>query len=179
MLVAKQKRKENIAEYILYLYQVEDLIRAFQLDMDVIKNQLVSRYDAGEEIKKEIADWYKNLVLMMEKEDIKEAGHLQFLNNLINELNEFHLKLLETETDKLYVSVFQAVAGLVTELKQKNPAAINDVQVAIDGVYGYLLLKIQNKAITNETKNAVMRLSQWLSHLSKLFKDFESGDFEF
>ena len=71
------------------------------------------------------------------------------------------------------------MAGLVTELKQKNPAAINDVQVAIDGIYGYLLLKIQNKAITDETKNAVKRLSQWLSHLSKLFKDFESGDFEF
>ena len=51
MLVAKQKRKENIAEYILYLYQVEDLIRAFQLDMDIIENQLVSRYDAGEETK--------------------------------------------------------------------------------------------------------------------------------
>ncbi len=179
MLVAKQKRKENIAEYILYLYQIEDLIRAFQLDMEIIQNQLVSRYDVDEETKQEISDWYENLVLMMEKEEIKEKGHLQFLNNLINELNEFHLKLLETETDKLYVSVFQAVAGLVTELKLKNPTAKNDVQVAIDGIYGYLLLKIQNKEITEETKNAVKRLGQWLSHLSKLFKDFESGDFEF
>jgi very-short-patch-repair endonuclease len=85
---------------------------------------------------------------------------------------------MHTEVEPMYVSVFKAVAGLVNELKQKNPDAENDVQVAIDGVYGYLLLKIQKKEITDETQEAVQRISNWLSHLSKLFKDFESGDLE-
>jgi len=114
----------------------------------------------------------------MEKEGRQKKGHLQFLSNLINELNEFHLRLLKTETDQMYVSVFQAVAGLINELKQKNPLAVNDVQLAIEGVYGYLLLKIQKKKITPETQEAVKRLSNWLSQLSRLFKDYESGDLE-
>jgi hypothetical protein len=178
MLVAQQKRKENLAEYILYLYQVENLIRAFHLDLDLINEKLVARYQVEQKTKQEISDWYKNLVKMMEKEGKQKVGHLQFLTNLVNDLYEFHLRLMNTEADTGYVSVFKAVAGLVNELKQKNPAAENDIQIAIDGVYGYLLLKIQKKETTAETKEAVKRLSQWLALLSKLFKDFESGDLE-
>lgn len=178
MLVAQQKRKENLAEYILYLYQVEDLIRAFQLDIELINENLVTRYQVEKKTRQEISDWYKNLVVMMEKEGKQEKGHLQFLINQVNDFNEFHLRLMGTETDPMYISVYKAVAGLVNELKQKNPAAENDVQVAIDGVYGYLLLKIQKKEITPETQEAVKRLSQWLAMLSKLYKDFERGDLE-
>jgi hypothetical protein len=178
MLVAKQKRKENIAEYILYLYQVEDLIRAFQFDIGLIEKQLVSSYRADKKTSGEIVEWYKNLVLMMEKERIEKQGHLQFLLNLINELDQFHLKLMETQVDGVYVNTFQVVAGLVTELKQKNPSAENDVQLTLDAVYGYLLLKMQQKEVSGETTDAVQRLSQWLSALSKLYKDFETGDLE-
>ena len=34
MIIARRKRKENIAEYLLYMWQVEDLIRANNFDMD-------------------------------------------------------------------------------------------------------------------------------------------------
>lgn len=178
MLEAKQKRKENIAGYILYLFQVEDLIRAFQFDMDLIKKQLVSRYNVDEKISSDIFDWYQNLALMMEKEGVREKGHLQFLINQIEELNEFHLKLLETGEDKMYLQVFQGVAGLITELKQKNKSATNNIQLCLDAIYVYLLLKMQKKNITNETTDAVKRLSNWLGNLSELFKDFETGELE-
>lgn len=179
MLVAQKKRKENIAEYILYLYQVEDLIRAFHLDMDLINDKLVAKYRAGEKTSGEISEWYENLVMMMEKEGIREKGHLQFITNLLGELNEFHLRLLDTKTDNIYISIYQTVAGLVNELKQKNTQSTTDVQVAIDGIYGYLILKIQQKEISDETEEAVKRLSHWLAHLSKLFRDYEKGDLEF
>ena len=38
MIIARRKRKENIAEYLLYMWQVEDLIRANNFDMDSAKN---------------------------------------------------------------------------------------------------------------------------------------------
>lgn len=179
MLVAKQKRKENIAEYILYLYQVEDLIRAFRFDMDLIRDRLVASYRADEKTSEEILAWYKNLVVMMEKEGIREKGHMQFLVNLIGDVNEFHLKLIETGEDKMYPQVFQAIAGLLTELKQKNKTARNDIQLALDTVYGYLLLKMKKTDVSAGTEDAVKRLSQWLGNLSKLYRDFETGDFEF
>ena len=37
MYIASQKRKENIAEYLLYMWQIEDMIRANGLDIDRIK----------------------------------------------------------------------------------------------------------------------------------------------
>ncbi len=179
MLVAQKKRKENIAEYILYLYQVEDLIRAFHLDMELINQKLVAGYDVDDKTKAEISDWYKNLVVMLEKEGKQQKGHLQFLKNLLGELNEFHLRLLETKNDSMYISIYQAIAGLLTELKQKNTDALNDIELAIDGIYGYLLLKIQKKEITRDTEEAVKRLSHWLAHLSKLFREYEKGELDF
>ena len=178
MLVAKQKRKENIAEYILYLYQVEDLIRAFKLDMNLIDNQLVTSYRVDESTSKEISDWYSNLVIMMDKEGIREKGHLQFLVNLINEVNQLHLKLIDTQIDGGYVTKFQSVAGLITELKQKNKNAKNDIDLAITAIYGFLILKMQKKNISEETTDAIKRISQWLSYLSKIYKQFETGDLE-
>lgn len=179
MLVAKQKRKENIAEYILYLYQVEDLIRAFKFDMSLIDEKLVANYNADEATLKAITAWYENLLAMMEKERVQEKGHLQFLTNLISDVNEFHLKLMEIGEDKIYVQTFKMVAGLVEELKQKNPSAKNDVDLGVTAIYGFLLLKMQQKTISIDTTEAIKRISTWLSALSKLYKDFESGDFEF
>ena len=147
MLIAKQKRKENIAEYILYLYQVEDMIRAFQFNMNLIQEKLVANYQTNEETSDEITEWYNNLVVMMEKEGIRENGHLQFLTNLISDINEFHMKLMEFGTEKVYVQNFKSVAGIITELKQKNKIAKNDIQLGLDTVYGFLLLRMKKAKI--------------------------------
>ena len=65
---ARQKRKENIAEYLLYMWQVEDLIRANKFDMDSINRTVIAHYDQPEEVKKEIAQWYEELIEMMRSE---------------------------------------------------------------------------------------------------------------
>ncbi len=179
MLVAKQKRKENIVEYILYLYQVEDLIRAFKLDMELIEQRLVSGYKADEKTKAAITDWYANLILMMEREQIREKGHLQFLTNLIADVNEFHLKLMETGKEAAYTQTFKTVAGLIQELSQKNPEGKSDVEIGITAVYGFLLLKMQHKEISLDTTEAIQRISKWLGGLSKLYRDFENDEFSF
>lgn len=36
MTIAEIKYKENIAEYILYLWQMQDLLRAVQFDVDAL-----------------------------------------------------------------------------------------------------------------------------------------------
>lgn len=179
MLVAKQKRKENIAEYILYLYQVEDLIRAFKCDISLIEERLVTAYNVDSKTSSEILEWYENLLMMMEKERIKEKGHLQFLKNLIADVNEFHLKLMQTGKDKGYVQSFHSYAGLLAELKIKNPSAQDDVELALDTTYGYLLLKMKKAEISEGTVNAIKQLGAWLGHLSRLYKEFEAGDLEF
>lgn len=44
MITASAKKRENIAEYVLYMWQIEDLIRAYGLDIDKIKENIVDRH---------------------------------------------------------------------------------------------------------------------------------------
>ena len=43
MIIAQKKRKENIVEYMLYMWQVEKIIRAKNLDMDKIEKTIISK----------------------------------------------------------------------------------------------------------------------------------------
>ena len=72
MIIAQQKRKENIAEYLLYLWQVEDLLRACHLDIDTVDKAVISRYDVDEGTRHEIREWYESLIKMMELENVRE-----------------------------------------------------------------------------------------------------------
>ena len=65
MFISKQLKENNIAEYLLYMWQVEDMIRANGMDMERIKTTLIApaRLDAGRE--KELVEWYENLIEMM------------------------------------------------------------------------------------------------------------------
>ena len=86
MIIARQKRKENICEYLLYMWQVEDLIRANHFDMEEIRRNVLSRYQQPEETMREIEQWYEELIEMMRSEGVKEAGHIQLNKNVIIDL---------------------------------------------------------------------------------------------
>ncbi|MDE5812911.1 MAG: DUF4924 family protein, partial [Muribaculaceae bacterium] len=60
MITASQKKKENIAEYLLYMWQIEDMIRAFGLDLDRIQVNIVDKHSGlTEEQRKEMTEWYE------------------------------------------------------------------------------------------------------------------------
>ena len=84
MIIAKAKRKENIAEYLLYMWQVEDIIRAYGLDIEKINANIVQRYDTDDKTRHEITEWYEGLIKMIELENKRQNGHLQInINTLI------------------------------------------------------------------------------------------------
>ena len=74
MKIAQQLKAKNIAEYLIFLGQVEDLIRANGCDIDKIRENIISRYP--EEERPALEEWYGNLIDMMRIEGVKEKGHL-------------------------------------------------------------------------------------------------------
>ena len=76
MFVSQELRKSNIAEYLLYMWQVEDTIRAFDCSLARIRREYIDRFDYSEEQKEELADWYGNLIRMMNQEGCRQQGHL-------------------------------------------------------------------------------------------------------
>lgn len=178
MITAQQKRKENLAEYLLLMFQAEDTIRAFSFDINQIENHLITPLNLQEKDHQELKEWYKNLSLMMEKEQIRQSGHLQFIQNLIEDLYDFHLRVMQSETDEEYLRIYRSTAGLIQEMKRKSDSGANYVETCISALYGYLLMKIRGAGITGETMEAMQRFSTWLGRLSFLYHRFETGDLE-
>ena len=58
MLIAREKRRTNVAEYILYMWQVEDMLRALALDIEQVDRHVVSQFRVDEKTKLEIREWY-------------------------------------------------------------------------------------------------------------------------
>ena len=180
MLVAQEKRKTNIAEYILYMWQIEDLLRACLFNADLIQSKLVRRFDADEKTAKDIAAWYNNLALAMEKEHIMERGHLQAIVNLLNDLNEFHLKMIETQADGEYLRLYQMNSDAISEFILKSGKSVeNEVEACLNALYGVVLLKIKNAEISFLTQNTIEGFGRMIGHLSARYIQFENDDFEF
>lgn len=180
MLIAREKRKNNIAEYLLYMWQIEDLLRACSFDEEKIEHLLVNRFNAEGAQQIEIKAWYLNLARMMENEHVQEKGHIQVLVNLVNDLNEFHLKMLEVGSDPEYIGLYMQNKDSITELAQRSGSDNNnEVEVCLNALYGFLLLKLKNAEITELTRETFVGLSRMLGHLSARYIQFENDDFEF
>src|SRR6056297_1881165 len=104
MIIAKEKKKNNISEYILYMWQIEDMIRANEFDIEKIRKNIIEKFDQPDEIKNEMVQWYEDLINRMEKENIKEKGHLSFLNEIIRELENLHEQLIKNTDELDYIA---------------------------------------------------------------------------
>lgn len=178
MLIANNLRKTNMAEYILYMWQVEDLLRACSFKHELIQKHLVDRFNLDGEYSTELLAWYNNLALMMEKERVIERGHLQVFVNLVNDLYEFHLKMLEVQNDEAYVNLYAENRQLISELVQKSNTS-NEIEACFQALYGLMMLKMKNSEISDQTKIDVAKLAHLIGHLSARYIQFENDDFEF
>ncbi len=169
MFIAQQKRKENIVEYILYMWNVEDLIRVNNLDMKRIDENIISKYNLTDAAQRQaVYDWWDNLVEMMKKEKKEKEGHLQIFTMLANDLYNFHLYLLTQPTEIPYQNAFQTAWPDLSLLMTKIPGGENTqhVLLGLTAVYDYYLLKMQGKTVLADTTNAMLRISRFLAMLS-------------
>ena len=176
MIIAQEKRKSNIAEFILYMWQVEDLIRASKFNFSHIDKIVISKFSLPEETLNEIRTWYMNLITLMIDENIQERGHMSFLTNLIRELNDLHLRLLHAADEKKYQEIYQKAGENIKSFKQKSPETYaSEIEICLTGLYGYLMLRLKQSEVSAETKAAMTSFSNLLAALSTRFREIEEG----
>ena len=172
MIVAEQKRRENIVECILYMWQVEDLIRANALDSDRIRRTLVSRYNVPDAERERIAQWYDDLADMMRSEGIAEHGHLQINRNVVITLNELHLTLLRNPQETTYGALYYKALPSIVRLRAKSGGAeMTEIETCLTALYGYLLLRLQGAPVSPETLEAVREINLMLTFLAEKYKE--------
>lgn len=174
MIIAKQKRKENIAEYLLYMWQIEDIIRANHFDIDLIEKNLISQYKADDETHAEIKDWFESLIKMMELENVKLSGHLQINKNVIIRLADLHQELLKSPKFPEYGAEFYKTLPYIVELRAKaGDNKTGELETCFNALYGTLMLRLQGKEISESTLQAIAQISKFLATLSAFYKKNE------
>ena len=149
-----KSKKENIAEYILYLWQMEDYLRAFPAQADAT----VELHELNE---------------MMHREGIVEGGHLQLAQNALSELEELHTRLLQE--DAIYRAAIIRLTPSLNLLKAKTDRpTMSDIEACLLLLYQIMLLRLQKREITPQTTSVQQQATQLLQFLSKTYHDHQT-----
>lgn len=164
MLTAKQKRRENIAEYILYLWQLEDMLRALEFSPEKIYSTLVEPHgELDGEQKQALFFWYMDMVNLLRTEGKERAGHLEHTLHLIADLNDLHLHLLKAPAgrEQGYDKAFGALAPELPKLKaaiagESDMAAdgISDMEACFRALYSVMLCRLRGTAAPEDGAGA-------------------------
>ena len=175
MKIARQLKENNIAEYLIYMWQIEDLIRANGCDSDKINDNIVSRYP--EEERAELTEWYANLIEMMRIEGVMESGHLQINRNVILSMTDLHVQLLASPKFPYYSAAYYKALPFIVELRQKNGKKEEpELETCFEALYGLLLLRLQKKEITPGTEKAMEAISAFVSLLAIYYDKDKKGE---
>ena len=177
MITASAKKRENIAEYLLYMWQIEDLIRANDLDIDKIQSSIIDNYrNIDDAQRKDMREWYESLIDMMRREDVVKTGHLQINKNVVIALDDIHRRLLSDPKFAAYSAQFYHTLPIIVELRAKaGDNKAGEIETCFNALYGILMLRLQGKEISKETLDAASQISKFLALLSHYYKkDFNN-----
>ena len=176
MYIAKQLREKSIAEYILYMWQIEDLIRAYDCSLQRIRHEYIDKFDYTAEQKEEMLDWYGNLVRMMNQEGKRERGHLQINAIIVKDLMDLHNQLMQSTKFPFYNTAYYKVLPFIVELRNKGDKEVNEIETCLDALYGVMLLRLKQKEITPDTMTAIKEISTFVGMLADYYqKDKREG----
>ena len=180
MFIAQELRKKNIAEYLLYMWQIEDTIRAFGCSLSRIRREYIDRFDYTDEQKEDEADWFGNLIKMMNSEGCREQGHLQINMVTLQQLEELHVQLLGSSKFPFYNSEYYKVLPYIVELRNRGAnKEENEIETCFNSLYGVMLLRLQKKDITPNTLHAVKEITTFIGLLNDYYLKDKEEPLEF
>lgn len=180
MYISQQLKQQNIAEYLLYMWQIEDLIRANGFEMENIRKNIIDPYPITEEQKKALTQWYQDLIDMMHDEGVMEKGHIQINKNVIVWLTDLHLRLLRSPKFPYYSAAYYKALPFIVELRAKGAdKEVPELETCFDAMYGVLMLKLQKKEISEETQKALKMIGDLLAILAGYYIKDKQGELDF
>ena len=179
MYIARKLKEDNIAGYLLYMWQVEDLIRANGLDIERIKDSIIRPYELDEERKRELTQWYEDLIDMMRREGVAQSGHLQINKNIVLLLTDLHHSLLHSTKHPVYAATYYKALPYIVEIRSKGGGTDKpELETCFEALYGVTLLRLQQKEVSEGTAHAAEDIGKMLEMLSEYYKQDKAGALE-
>ena len=180
MLIAKKTKDTNIAEHVVYMFQVEDLIRSKQADLNAIIEDIIRPQIQDEKLIEEYTKWYAGLIKQMKSERIESKGHLSEINEILMELLLLHNTLLNISKDARYLKAFEKALPALKDFQQKsNSGDLNLVETGFNALYGKMILRLRGQEISPASEEAFQAISTMLGTLANFYKKMKSGDLNF
>jgi L-rhamnose mutarotase len=177
MVIADQIKENNIAEYVLYMWQTEDLLRGFKLDIDLVEDNIVNQMSNNQKEKEEIKRWYKQIINDLKIQGKKEKGHCNTINEIIIELNYLHSTLINLMQDGKYSDLYKAALPHIEDFrKRSSETEISDIQLCFNALYGKLILKLKGNNISEDTEVSFNHFRNVLGYLSVKYKKMKAGE---
>lgn len=178
MIISKKLKEQSISEYLLYMWQVEDLIRANGCDIDQLERTVVATYQLPELQHRELVEWYANLVEMMRLEGVQQSGHLQINKNVIISLTELHYRLMHSQKFPFYQAAYYKALPFIVELRAKGGQDKSELENCFDALYGIWMLRLQRKEVSKQTSDAVTDIVKFIGLLSDYYNKEREGELD-
>ena len=177
MKIAQQLRQTDMVAYLLYMWYVEDLLRANGCDAERVTALMAA--GAKLEERDAMAEWYDNLAEMMRAEGVTQGGHLQMLRNLVMDLTELHIALTKSSKFPFYSAAYFKALPLIVELRQRNGQKLQpEIETCLEALYGIYLLRMQQKPVTPATLDAAKCITTFLGLLSDYYLKERRGELD-
>lgn len=178
MYIAEQLKKKSVAEYLLYMWQVEDTLRAYNLDTEKMGTEYIPQFKLDAEKSKALKGWYESLIQMMREEGVTEHGHLQINKNILILLNDLHTQLLKSSKHPFYSAAYYKALPFIVELRAKSAESQEkgEIENCFDALYGTMLLRAQKKDISAETATAMNNIAKFIGLLSDYYLKDKAGE---
>ena len=177
MDIAQAKRKENIAEYILYLWQIEDLLRALQFSPEAIYSQFVAPRNLDEQSQNVLLMWYMDIAALLQEEEKQSSGHLNHTLHLIADMHNLHLQLMQLPMGAHYRTVVARLEPYLPTLRTIFGKNISDTELCFRALYATMLYRIKGggqKAVTD----TIEFISPVIATLTAMYHKVERGEID-
>ncbi len=176
MWIAEKLKEQGICVYLLYMWQVEDILRGFGLDEETIETRYVSRFPA--EDREEEMQWLQSLIDMMKEEGVQEKGHLQMNNNVLLALEDLHHELLNSPRHAEYTAAYYKALPCIVQLRAKGNQDKHEVEVGLEAIYLHSIMRMQKKQFSKETERGLRYITALLQMLSDAYAQDKKGELE-
>ena len=177
MDIAQAKRKENIAEYILYLWQIEDLLRALQFSPEAIYSQFVAPRNLDEQSQNVLLMWYMDIAALLQEEEKQSSGHLNHTLHLIADMHNLHLQLMQLPMGAHYRTVVARLEPYLPTLRTIFGKNISDTELCFRALYATMLYRIKGGGETAVT-DTIEFISPVIATLTAMYHKVERGEID-
>ncbi len=181
MDIARGLRHSNIAEYVLYIWQLEDLFRSVQFSPEAIYTKFVApRTDLSPDDQRAVLAWYGELCDLLVNEGKRTIGHLDHTMHIISDLNNLHLQLLKLPAGARYQVLWSSFEEVLPDLRGVAGAQLGDsasnIELCFRALYGAMLYRLRGEDGRGAVEDTLAFVSPLIAELVKVYHQVEHGE---